>query len=215
VAASAACSEGATVRDIAEPLTRLVEELEKLPGIGARTAERLAFHLLKATTDDAMQLARAIRDVKQRLAPCPVCFNVAEGGAECRICTSAARDRAKICVVEQPKDLIAIEATGAYDGLYHVLMGHVSPHEGASPDSLTLTALVERVRAARAGATPVAEVIVATNMDAEGDLTAMVLGERLAPFGVTVTRLARGLPSGGAIEFANVEILKDALQGRS
>ena len=201
------------MRHLAEPLSRLVDELEKLPGIGARTAERLAFHLLKSKTDEAMLLARAIRDVKHELTPCPVCFNIAEGGGNCRICSDARRDHTTLCVVEHPKDLIALENVGVYRGVYHVLMGRLSPHEGIGPESLTLEQLSQRLKAK--GDDAVVEVIVATNPDAEGDATALYVAQLVEKAGVRATRIARGLPTGGSIEFANVEILKDALEGRS
>lgn len=201
------------MRHLAEPLSRLVDELEKLPGIGAKTAERLAFHLLKSSTDEAMLLARAIRDVKHELTTCPVCFNIAEGGGNCRICSDARRDQTTLCVVEHPKDLIALENIAIYQGAYHVLMGRLSPHEGIGPESLTLNPLKKRLGAT--GEDAIKELIVATNPDAEGDATALLVTEMAEGLGVRVTRIARGIPTGGSIEFANVEILKDALEGRS
>lgn len=191
-----------------ETIQRLIDELGKLPGIGARTAERLAFHLLKSEREEAMELARAIRDVKTRIHPCSVCYNLAEG-EKCNICADPRRDASTICVVEQPKDLLAIEATGSYSGLYHVLMGHIAPLEGTEPEDLTLDALERRVRA-----DDVNEVILATNPTVAGDGTALHIVSILQPLGVKITRLARGLPSGGQIEYANQSILTDAMTER-
>jgi recombination protein RecR len=147
-----------------ETLDRLIAEFERLPGIGAKTAERLAFHVLRSGAEEAMGLARAIRDVKAKIRPCAECFNIAEGGGPCAVCADAGRDRGLVCVVEQPKDLLALERTARYRGLYHVLLGRLAPLEGAGPERLTVDALVERVR--RGG---VREVILATNPDLEGD----------------------------------------------
>lgn len=194
-----------------EPLARLVEELERLPGVGRRTAERLAHHILNADPAEAARLADAIRDVKQRLRPCPQCFNTTDREI-CAVCAATDRDRTLLCVVEQTRDLLAIEAAGVYRGLYHVLGGRVSPHEGLGPERLTLAALERRL--AREDMRGVREVIVATNPDAEGDTTALEVEETLRPTGLAVTRIARGLPTGGSIEFANVQILRDALRGR-
>ncbi len=192
----------------AETIERLMAELGRLPGIGARTAERLAFHILKATDAEAMALAGAIRDVKTKIRPCSRCFNLSEGEL-CTVCADPRRDRSAICVVEQPKDLLALEATGAYQGLYHVLMGHIAPLEGVEAEDLTIVALVERVKAGAVG-----EVILATNPTVAGDGTALHISSLLAPLGVKVTRLARGLPTGGQIEYANKSILSDAITER-
>ncbi|MFW6132569.1 MAG: recombination mediator RecR [Planctomycetota bacterium] len=194
--------------EYAETIQRLIDEFGKLPGIGARTAERLAFHVLKSEHEDAMDLARAIRDVKTKIHPCAVCHNLTESET-CGICSNPRRDRSVICVVEQPKDLLAIEATGAYDGVYHVLMGRIAPLEGAEPEDLTLDALEQRVRAGG-----VEELILATNPTVAGDGTALHIASRLEPLGVRITRLARGLPSGGQIEYANQSILTDAITER-
>ena len=192
----------------AETIERLMEEFGKLPGIGSRTAERLAFHILKASTDEAMGLARAIHEVKTKIRPCSRCFNLSEGEL-CNICSDARRDQAIICVVEQPKDLLAIEATAAYGGVYHVLMGHIAPLEGLDPEDLTIDALLQRVRAGG-----VREVILATNPTVAGDGTSLYISSRLADVGVKITRLARGLPAGGQIEYANKSILTDAITER-
>ena len=192
----------------AQTIERLIDLLGRLPGIGARTAERLAFHILKGSEADAAALAEAIRDVKQKVHPCKVCCNLAEGDL-CAVCGDPRRDRSTICVVEQPKDLLALESTGVYRGLYHVLLGHVAPLEGVEPDDLTIDALVERVRAGG-----VKEVVLATNPTVAGDGTALHVASRLAPLNVKLTRLARGLPAGGQIEYANPSILSDALNER-
>jgi len=191
-----------------ETIEKLIEEFGKLPGIGARTAERLAFHILKAGREEAMALARTIHAVKTKIRPCSRCFNLTEGEL-CNICADPARDPSILCVVEQPKDLLAIESTGAYRGVYHVLMGHIAPLEGAEPEDLTLDALAERVRAGG-----VKEVILATNPDVAGDGTALHITSMLEGAGARVTRLARGLPTGGTIEYASKSILSDAIDGR-
>lgn len=192
----------------AETIDRLMAEFGKLPGIGARTAERLAFHILKSTDAEALALADAIRDVKRLIRPCKVCFNLAEGEL-CAVCSDERRDRGLICIVEQPKDLLALESTGAYRGLYHVLMGHIAPLEDMEAEDLTIDALVARVAAGG-----VKEVIMATNPTVAGDGTALHITERLAGLGVKVSRLARGLPAGGQIEYANKSILTDAITER-
>ncbi len=190
-------------------IERLQAEFVKLPGIGARSAERLAFHILKATEEQALGLADAIRDVKSNVRPCSVCFNLTEDDT-CEICADLRRDRDKICVVEQPKDLLSLETTGAFDGVYHVLMGQIAPLEGTGPEDLTIDALVARVRAGG-----VREIIMATNPTVSGDATALYVIEALAAFpDVAVTRLARGLPAGGSIEYASKSILADALAER-
>jgi recombination protein RecR len=189
-------------------IERLIAELGRLPGIGRRSAERIAFHILKAAREEAFSLAEAIRDVKTKIRPCKRCFNLAEGEL-CEICADPRRDASILCVVEQPKDLLALESTGAYRGVYHVLMGHVAPVEGIEPEDLTIQALVERVRAGGVG-----EVILATNPDVAGDSTALHVAGALKGVGVKITRLARGLPAGGQIEYANTSILTDAISQR-
>ncbi len=197
------------------PVERLIVELGRLPGIGRRSAERLAFHLLKASADEAMALSGAIADLKRSVRHCSVCFNLTDEDP-CAICGDARRDRSKVLVVEQPKDLIAIEQTGMYRGLYHVLMGRLSPLDGVEPEDLTIPALLRRVddAAKNAGGEAVAEVILGLNPTLEGDGTAMYLLDELSGRGVTVTRLARGLPAGGSLEFANKAVLADAIEGR-
>jgi len=191
-----------------ESLNRLIEEFGKLPGIGAKTAERLAFHVLKARPDEAMKLAEAIRDVKNNIKRCEICYNYSEQ-ATCQICSDPKRDKSLICVVEQPKDVISLEKTSACKWVYHVLGGHIAPLEGIEPGDLTIEQLVERVRAGN-----VKEVIMATNPNMAGDGTTLYISSLLRNTGVKITRLARGLPTGGSIEFASGKILTDAIIGR-
>lgn len=189
---------------------RLVAELGRLPGIGAKSAERLAHHLLKCPPEEALALADAIRDAKDQIRHCEVCFHLTESeNPRCVVCRDPRRDPAVVCVVEQPRDLLALEKAGTYSGVYHVLLGRLAPLQGIGPDQLTLGALKERV--ASGG---VREVILATNPNLEGDGTAMLVARTLEDTGVTITRLARGLASGSVLEFANKEMLADALSGR-
>ncbi|GMV97438.1 MAG: recombination protein RecR [Phycisphaerae bacterium] len=196
-------------RGIPESLARLMAELNKLPGIGPRSAERIAFHLLRATPAEALPLAQAIRDVKQNLRHCSRCFNLTEADP-CAICADPRRDPSLIVVVEQPKDVMQLEATGLIQGVYHVLMGHIAPVEGIGPDDLTIEALVARVRAGG-----VREVLLATNPNLEGDGTALYIQERLQGSGVTLSRLARGLPVGSQVEYASRAMLEAAIAGRT
>jgi recombination protein RecR len=189
-------------------LVRLQSEFEKLPGIGPRSAERLAFHILKSDRDSALSLAAAIRDVKEQVRHCGVCYNLTETDP-CGICADPRRDHAQIFVVEQPKDLLLLEATGLIRGVYHVLLGHIAPLDGIEPGDLTIDALVTR---ARSGA--VAEVVIATNPTLEGEGTALHIKSLLSPLGVRVTQLARGLPAGSQLEYASRAVLQDAIQGR-
>ncbi|HWA96916.1 MAG TPA: recombination mediator RecR [Pirellulales bacterium] len=193
---------------ISQSIDRLVEEFAKLPGIGKKSAERLAFHVLRMHEGAALGLADAIRDVKLKVHSCRVCFNFSEGDV-CAICSDPRRDTALLCVVEQPRDLIALEQAGTYKGLYHVLMGRIAPLEGVGPEQLTIEPLVERVRKGQ-----FREVIMGTNPTLEGDGTALYISTRLADFPVEITRLARGITTGSVLEFANREILADALAGR-
>jgi recombination protein RecR len=191
-------------------IDRLIQAFGRLPGVGAKTAERLAHHILKCPAEEALELAGAIQEAKERIRHCEVCFHLTEADSpRCAICRDSRRDPGLICVVEQPRDLLALEGAGTYQGVYHVLLGRLAPLQGMGPDQLTLDALETRVRAGG-----VREVILATNPTLEGDGTALLVSQRLAPTGVTLTRLARGLPSGGALEFANKEMLADALSGR-
>jgi len=187
---------------------RLIDEFAKLPGIGRKTAERLADHILRVNDQEALALADAIRDVKQNVRRCNTCYNLAEGEL-CDICSDPRRDRSVICVVEQPRDVLALEKPGTYRGMYHVLGGRIAPLEGVGPEQLTIDKLIERVR--QGG---VAEIILATNPTVEGDSTALYIKEQLADTGVKLTRLARGLATGMVLEFANKDMLADALAHR-
>jgi recombination protein RecR len=189
-------------------VTRLIEELAKLPGIGSKTAERLAFHILRSPDADVAGLVSSLEEVKRSVRPCSRCYSPGESDP-CHICGDPARDGGVVCVVEESKDLLSIEKVGTYRGVYHVLSGALSPMQGVEPDDLTIPDLLRRVQG---GA--VREVILATNPTTEGDCTALYLAERLRPLGVKVTRLARGIPTGSPIEFASKAILGDALQGR-
>lgn len=191
-----------------DPILRLIEEFSKLPGIGEKTAERLTFHLLAQQKEEALRLSEAVRDLKEKVKSCSSCYNITEHDP-CSICGDPKRDRALVCVVEQSKDLWAIEKSGAYRGTYHVLHGHLSPLDGVGPENLTIGRLVERAR--RGG---IREVILATNPTAEGDATAFYLQKTLAPLGPKVTRIARGLPAGSSFEYASRTIVSDAIQGR-
>jgi recombination protein RecR len=189
-------------------LNRLIEEFGKLPGIGPKSAERLAFYVLKAKPDEAMALAEAIRDVKNKIKRCEICYNLSEE-ATCQICSDQRRDKSLICVVEQPKDVISLEKTGTCKWLYHVLGGHIAPLEGIEPSDLTIEQLIERIRKG-----DVKEVIMATNPNMAGDGTALYISSLLRTAGVKITRLARGLPTGSTIEYASGKILADAIIGR-
>jgi len=191
-----------------ESLNKLIEEFGKLPGVGPKTAERLAFHILKAQPAEAMALAEAIRDVKSKIKRCEICYNLAEQPV-CQICSDPRRDKTLICVVEQPKDVISLEKTGACKWVYHVLGGHIAPLEGIEPSDLTIGKLVERVREGN-----VKEVIMATNPNMAGDGTALYISSLLRTTGVKITQLARGLPAGSTIEYASGKILTDAIIGR-
>ena len=187
---------------------RLAEQFARLPGIGPKTAERLTHHILQAPAEEALQLARAIDEVKRVVRRCRVCFNLAEE-EQCDVCSNAQRDQSILCVVEQPRDLMSIEKTGSFRGVYHVLMGRIAPLEGLTPEKLTIGALVDRVREGI-----IKEIIMATNPTLEGDGTALYLSNVLADYEVRITRLARGLASGTVLEFANRDMLADALAGR-
>lgn len=193
---------------IAHSVTYLIEQFAKLPGIGKKSAERLTYHILRVHKNEALELAEAIRAVKENVRYCKVCYNLSETET-CTICEDPRRDRSLICVVEQPRDLIALEQAGAFKGLYHVLLGRIAPLEGIGPEQLTVDGLVDRVRAGG-----VQEVIMGTNPTLEGDGTALYISHRLAEFPVQITRLARGLTTGSVLEFANKEILADAMSGR-
>jgi len=189
-------------------LGRLIEALRRLPGIGPKTAQRLAFHLLKQPPEAVRELADALLDLKTRVLHCSRCFNITDEDP-CRICADPARDGRLLCVVEEPNDLLALERTGEYRGRYHVLLGALSPLEGVGPDELKVRELLARLEAEG-----VREVILATNPNVEGDATAIYLAKLLRPLGVRVTRIARGLPVGGDLEYADEVTLTRALQGR-
>jgi len=193
------------------PLGRLVAELGRLPGIGQRTAQRLAFHILRTEDGEAAALAEAIREVKEKVGLCEVCFNLAEG-PRCRICEDASRDRSMVCVVEEPGDVIPIERTHEYRGLYHVLGGALSPIDGVDPSDLRIAELLRRVREAP-GDERIGEVVLATNPTTTGEATALHIADELRG-GVTVTRLASGLPVGADLEHADEVTLGKALSGR-
>lgn len=194
--------------EITQSVTELINEFAKLPGIGKKSAERLAYHVLRVNRAEALALADAIRQVKENVRYCRICYNLAEE-EECAICRDPRRDRSLLCVVEQPRDLIVLEQSGVYRGLYHVLLGRIAPLEGIGPEQLTIDALVQRVREGT-----FQELIMATNPTVEGDGTALHISNLLGEIPVRVTRLARGLTSGSVLEFANKEILADALSGR-
>jgi recombination protein RecR len=194
----------------AQSIQNLMNELGRLPGIGPRSAERIAFHLLKEKPQEAMRLADAIREVKTRIKHCAICYNLTEDDP-CRICADASRDQGLVCVVEQPKDLLALESTGLYRGVYHVLLGRIAPLEEMHPKDLTIDALARRLAEGK-----IRELIMGTNPTVDGDGTALyiqnLVRERFPQ--VQVTRLARGLPAGSNIEYANRNILADAISGR-
>ncbi len=196
------------MQHVAEPVARLIEELEKLPTVGPKTAQRLTFYLLRAPTDQVRDLARAILDVKERIIFCSTCFNITEEDP-CALCRAGDRDRGLLCVVEEPLDVLAIERTRGFKGLYHVLHGVISPVDGVGPEDLKIRELL-----ARLGDGGVREVILATNPNLEGEVTAMHLQRLIVPLGVRVTRLARGLPVGGDLEYADEVTLTRALEGR-
>ena len=191
-----------------DPLTRLVEQLQKLPGIGAKGAQRLAFHILKNPRDDAERLCDAIRDIKERVTYCTVCNNITEQDP-CAFCTSASRDQRLICVVEEPQNVSVVEKTREFRGVYHVLMGALSPLHGVGPDELKIKGLLSRV-----GDGAVDEVILATNPNVEGEATALYLARLLKPLGVRVTRIAMGIPVGSDLEYADEVTMSRAMEGR-
>ena len=190
-------------------LETLVEHFAKLPGVGRKSAQRLAFHILGQSDEDAEAFAQAILNAKKSIHCCPVCQNLTEGDGPCSICSSPRRDHSLICVVADPKDVMAMERSREYGGLYHVLHGVISPMSHVGPDDLHIKSLVERVAAGG-----VAEVIMATNPDTEGEATAMYLCRLLKPFGVKITRLAYGIPVGSHLEYADDATLMRALEGR-
>ncbi len=191
------------------PLRSLIDELGRLPGIGPKSAQRIAFHILKVPTEDAHRLSDAIVAVKERTTLCDQCFNVAEGGALCSVCADPRREENVLCVVEDPRDIVAVERTGQFHGRYHVLGGALNPLEGIGPDQLKVRELLARIDAGL-----IREVIVCTNPNLEGEATAMYVARLLTPLGVVVSRLASGLPVGGDLEYADELTLGRALEGR-
>ena len=189
-------------------IEKLISRLTKLPGIGRKSAQRLAFFILSMPEEEAKEISRAIIEVKEKAKFCKMCFNITDKEL-CTICESDSRDRGKICVVEEPSNIIVIERSGRFDGLYHVLLGAISPIDGMTPDRIKIHELMERVRKE-----PVQEVILATNPNTKGEMTAQYIRETLKPFSVKITRIAYGLPIGGDIEFADEVTLGKALEGR-
>ena len=207
-----------------ETVNKLIEELGKLPGIGPKTAERLVFHILKSQPAEALALAQAISDVKTKIKQCKICYNFAESEL-CPICSDQRRDKSRICVVEQPKDVIVLEKTGQCKWVYHVLGGHIAPLDGIEPSDLTIDKLIERVKAGGMGSTPstnsgqasspqVEEVIMATNPNMLGDGTSLYISSLLKSTGVKITRLARGIATGSTLEYASSRMLSDAITAR-
>lgn len=186
----------------------LIARLAKLPGIGKKTAARLAFHILQSSQEDAQALARSILRVKERIGLCRVCFNIAEEDM-CSICRNSQRDHSLLCVVEESSDLMSIEATGIFKGLYHVLQGAIAPLDGIGPQELKIAELLERLK--QGG---IREVIIATNPTVEGDATALYLAKVVKPMGITVTRIAQGIPAGGDIEYVDIKTMSRSLEGR-
>lgn len=199
--------------EYAEPVTKLIDEFKRLPGVGHKSAQRLAFHLLKASPEDAERLVEAIREVKEKIRFCSVCHNLTDVDP-CRYCSNPTRDHTVICVVEEPYNLVAVEKTREYHGLYHVLHGALSPIRGIGPDDLRIRSLIERLRPRDGDAPEVKEVILATNPNTEGEATANYLSRLLKPLGVRVTRIAMGLPVGSDIEYADEVTMHKALTNR-
>jgi recombination protein RecR len=194
--------------DFGGSVNDLVKQLGRLPGVGKKSAERLAFHLLRVPHSDAIALSDAIRRVRENVRYCSHCFNLAESDL-CEICADPRRDASRLCIVEQPRDLMSLEQSGAYRGLYHVLLGRIAPLDGIGPDQLTIDPLIERVHNGN-----FVEVIMATNPTVEGDGTALYISNLLSQYPLQITRLARGITAGSVLEYANKEILADAIQGR-
>jgi recombination protein RecR len=193
---------------LSESVAKVIEEFAKLPGIGRKSAERLTYHILRVHKNEALALADAIRNVRENVRYCEICYNLSET-ARCSICRDSRRDPTLLCVVEQPRDLMSLEQSGVFQGLYHVLLGRIAPLENIGPDQLTIEALVERVRLGG-----FREVIMATNPTVEGDGTALYISNLLSELPVQITRLARGVTTGSILEYTNKEVLADALTGR-
>ena len=196
-----------------EPVARLIEALSRLPGIGPKTAQRLTYHLLRAPEAEARMLAAALVAVREEVMYCDTCFNISTG-PRCPICADQSRDETRVCVVEEPLDVLAIERTGAFRGRYHVLHGAISPMDGIGPDRLKVRELLERVAERYRAGEPYAEIVLATNPTLEGEATAMYLAERLTGDVGSITRIARGIPVGGDLEYADEVTLVRAMQGR-
>ena len=194
--------------DHAGAVAELVEQLGRLPGIGRKSAERLAFHILRVSESEALALADSIRRVRKDVRYCAACYNLSEREL-CAICSNPSRDQTRLCVVEQPRDLMSMEQSGVFKGVYHVLLGRIAPLDGIGPDQLTIDALVDRVRTGN-----FIEVIMATNPTVEGDGTSLYVSNLLHEFPVEITRLARGITAGSILEYANREMIADALIGR-
>lgn len=192
----------------AGPVQDLIDELGRLPGVGPKSAQRIAFHLLKLPKDDALRLARTITEVKDKVSFCRRCFNIAEG-EECGICADTRRDTTTVCVVEEPRDIVSVEKTGEFRGRYHVLQGAISPIDGVGPDQLRVRELLARIEPEA-----IEEIILCTNPNLEGEATAMYLGRLIKPLGIRVTRIASGMPVGGDLEYADELTLGRALEGR-
>ena len=193
---------------VSDSVTYMIEQLSRLPGIGRKSAERIAYHLLRVPDTEAFALADSIRAVRENVRYCEVCFNLAES-ERCAICSDTTREQTQVCVVQQPRDLIALEQSGTYRGLYHVLLGRIAPLENIGPEKLTIDSLVDRIAKGN-----FKEVIMATNPTVEGDGTALYISNLLRDFDVQLTRLARGITTGSILEYTNKEILSDALAGR-
>jgi recombination protein RecR len=196
-----------------EPVARLIESLSRLPGIGPKTAQRLTYHLLRAPETEARALAAALIAVREQVVFCERCFNISDRPV-CGICTDTSRETTRLCVVEEPLDVLALERTGVFKGLYHVLHGAISPMDGVGPERLKIRQLIERAEEAKQAGEPFEEVVIATNPTLEGEATAMYLAERLESLVGSVTRIARGLPVGGDLEYADEVTLIRSLQGR-
>ena len=194
--------------ELSDSVVHMIEQLARLPGIGRKSAERLAYHLLRVPESEAYALADSIRHVRENVRYCDICFNLAESEM-CNLCRDPSRDQSTVCVVQQPRDLMAIEQSGTYKGLYHVLLGRIAPLENIGPDQLTIDGLVERVASGS-----FKEVIMATNPTVEGDGTALYISNVLSQYDVPLTRLARGITTGSILEYTNKEILADAMAGR-
>ncbi len=193
---------------LSESVAKVIDEFAKLPGIGRKSAERLAYHILRVHKNEALALADAIRNVRENVRYCELCYNLSET-PRCAVCRDPRRDTTQLCIVEQPRDVMALEQSGAFDGLYHVLLGRIAPLENIGPEQLTVDALVDRVRQG-----DFREIIMATNPTVEGDGTALYISNLLAELPVQITRLARGVTAGSILEYTNKEVLADALTGR-